>query len=374
MEPIRVLHVVASMDKGGLESRLMDIIRNVDTNRVIIDVYTNSHEQGYFDNEIELYGGRVFYSSSNSMFHLLRKVLDFKRFLKNHKEYSIVHVHRNELSTLYCAGASMAGVPVRIAHSRGANIQLSLSRLFKDIIKLPLKKYATNYFAVSVPAAIRLFGKRSYAQGQVMIWPNAIDCRKFVYNPEVRTRIRTQLGLENAFVIIHVGNFTIPKNHDFLLYVFRELKKKEQTAKLVLVGGGKSERYLTKAASLGITDSVLFLGSRSDVDELLQAGDVFVFPSLHEGFPGAVLEAQAAGLPCVISNSITSEVCLLSTTKQLPLSASPDRWAQEILLMKDSVRKDTYDAIVQAGYDVVSLSEKLTMFYETSIGKERTCE
>ena len=370
MGPIRVLYVVTIMNKGGLESRIMDIIRNVDVNRVKIDIYTNRQEEGYFDKEIKKRGGKIYYNPPISIFCLQKKILEFYKFLNEHKEYSIIHVHQNELSTLFCMAARKANTPVRIAHSRGANTQISLSKFVKDIIKLPLKKYATDFFAVSKPAAIKLFGKSSYKKGQVEIWPNAIDCKRFTYNPRIRDQIRSELNLGNAFTIIHVGNFTTAKNHDFLLQIFKALKKREPLAKLVLIGGGELKQYIDKTAKLELTDSVLFLGSRSNVHDLLQVGDVFVFPSLYEGFPGAVLEAQASGLPCIISDTITSEVCLLPITKQLSLSMKPNEWVNAILSYKNFEREDTYDTIAAAGYDIVSLTEQLTNFYEKSINKE----
>ena len=321
-------------------------------------------DAGFFDEEIKAKGGRVYYSSPLTLLNIWRKRREFTDFLQRHREYKIIHVQMNEWSTVFCHAAKDAGVPVRIAHSRGANKQLSVSRLIKDFIKLPIKKYATDYFAVSIPAAVKLFGKNAYKNGIVKIWPNAIDCKKFSYSDEKRKEIREKLMLDDAFTMVHVGNFTPAKNHSFLLRIFARLKQMEPNAKLMLIGGGDSSTCKEEAIEIGVKDSTIFLGVRSDVNDLLQACDCFVFPSLHEGFPGAVLEAQASGLPCVISDVITEEVCLLPSTVRLPLSHDAEYWMRRILDAKqDYPRESAAIYVANQGYDVIQLSGKLTEFY-----------
>lgn len=364
MNKIKVLVIVTQMNCGGLENRLMDILRHIDS--IQIDVYTNRMNEGYFDNEIRELGSRVYYSSPISIYNINNKVNEFKKFLLIHKEYKIVHSYMNEWSFIFCKGAYLAGVKTRIAHSRGANVRFNLASLIKRIIKFSIKKYATDYWAVSIPAAKYLFGTTLYNKGKIVILPNAINCLPYRYDNDKRLKFRYQNKLDRKFVILHVGNFTVPKNHKYLIRVFFEISKKEPLAKLLLVGGGDHSMIKKDVQHLQLEEKVFFLGQRFDVPNIMQGSDVFIFPSLHEGFPGAVLEAQAAGLPCLISDTITDEVCLLPTTKQLSITIEPNIWAEEALKLKAYERRDTYDAIIKSGYDIQNLIRKLTEFYENS--------
>lgn len=180
----------------------------------------------------------------------------------------------------------------------------------------------------------------------------------------VLEKMRKKLALGNKFTLIHVGNFTEAKTHEFLIDIFGEVKKKDSTSILLLVGGDHS-RLVEKAAEKNLSKSIKYLGSHNDVPDLLQAGDVFVFHSLYEGLPGVVLEAQASGLPCLISDTITDEVCLLLTTEQVSLSESAEEWAKNILEIRKVIRTDTYDEMSKAGYNIKSLVDNLTKMYET---------
>jgi glycosyltransferase involved in cell wall biosynthesis len=200
--------------------------------------------------------------------------------------------------------------------------------------------------------------------GSVRVLPNAIDCEKFAFNPVRRDQIRKQLSLGNALTLIHVGNLRPEKNHKFLLQVFGEVLKIIPDARLLLVGEDYVDGLVQREAEKGgIIDSISFLGSCSNVSDLLQASDVFVFPSLYEGFPGAVLEAQANGLPCIISESITREIHVLPTTRDFPLSISPYKWALEIVNSKSQNRKEAAKLVAEAGYDISSYSSYMTNLY-----------
>ncbi len=361
---IRILNIVTIMNRAGLESRLMDIYRNIDRQRIQFDFYTNRMQEGEFDNEIKELGGRVYYSSQIYPGRESSKVKEFHSFLTRNPEYRIIHAHVNEWSVLFCKVAMRAGVPVRIAHSRGANKSLSLGTLYKDILRLPIKKYATHYFAVSKEAGEHLFGKRAVDNGSVLVWPNAIDTERFRIDLGIRQTVRKDLGLKDEVLIMHVGNLSPVKNHLFLLHVFKEIKLAIPSAKLVMIGEG-SQRGIIENWILNnsLSNSVYLLGNRSDVPHLLQAGDLFIFPSYHEGFPGAVLEAETSGLPCLISDTITDEVVLTDRVKQLSLRLSPKEWASFALKSIQERRTDCVDLVKSAGYDIHRLVERLEAFY-----------
>lgn len=367
---VKVLAVVCQMNRGGLESRLMDIIRHMDYRRVCIDIFSYREEPGIMDEEITSLGGTVYYNPPLTLKNMFQYVHYFENFLKRHPEYRIVHAHQDAWSSVFCKGAYLANVPIRIAHSRTAISNLSLENMAKNVIKLPVRKYATHYFAVSELAAVWLFGKKNVRRGKVQVWKNAIDCEKFRFDKEKRKEVRKQLGIENQIVLLHVGNFTPPKNQIYLLEVLKQLLEKRKNYFLIYIGGetgaGLQELTRRKANEMGISDKVQFLGNRSDVNELLQAADIFCFPSIFEGLPGAVLEAQAAGLPCIISQSITAEVKVLDSLRYLPLKNQEFLWAEEIEKSLYITRYDTYQEMVDAGFDIKQLTNDLMEFYETT--------
>jgi len=325
---------------------------------------------GEYDEEIKNLGCKIYYNRQLTIANSRTYIAYFCNFLKKHAEYKIVHAYQDAWCSVFCKGAYLAGVPVRIAHSRTAISSVTVKNICKNIIKLPCRKYATHYFAVSDKAGKWLFGEKLYRQGKVELWKNAIDAQQFRFNERVRKEVRKELNLSGRqLALIHVGNFTSPKNHSFLIDVFQELVKVLPESVLILVGGDTLvEKNMAavreKVQEKGLTDKVLFLGNRNDVNRLLQAGDVFVFPSIFEGFPGAVLEAQAAGLPCIISSSITEEVKLLDTTRMLSLKAPLKSWVSAICRAKKEKRRDTYEEITAQGFDIHELVKELMIFYE----------
>ena len=365
---VKVLVIVCQMNRGGLESRLMDIIRHNDYQRVCIDVFSYRETPGIMDDEIISYGGKIYYNPPLSFKNMFWYVHYFQKFLEMHPEYKIVHAHQDAWCSVFCKGAYLAGVPVRIAHSRTAISKITVENIVKNVIKLPTRKYATHYFAVSALAGEWLFGKKNVANGKVRIWKNAINCESYRYDIEKRKKVRADLEVEDKTVLMHVGNFTPPKNQMYLLNVLKSLLERKKEYVLIFVGGetaaGLQEKVRTKTRDLGIEKSVKFLGSRSDINELLQGADVFCFPSFFEGMPGAVLEAQAAGLPCVISKTITEEVKVLNSTKMLPLKNSVNLWVEAIEQSSDISRHDTYEEMVNAGFDIKQMTNELMKFYE----------
>lgn len=366
-EPIYVLVVVSQMNRGGLESRLMDIIRNLDFSRVQMDIYTYRLEPGLMDEEAKSYGCKIYYNKPLTPKNMFGYVHYFAKFLREHPEYKIVHAHQDAWCSVFCKGAKLANVPIRIAHSRTAISSMSVSDTVKNIIRIPTRKYATHFFAVSDLAGEWLFGKKNMKRGRVEIWPNAIECQKYKFNEEKRGEKRKELKVEDKLVILHVGNFTPPKNHERILKIFKTISSRRSDAVLILAGREDNPNIRILAKEMQLEDKVLFLGTRTDINELLWAADVFLFPSVFEGMPGAVIEAQASGLPCVISNAITREVCITPLVRQLSLKRSDEEWASTVLKAQKTGRMDTLDLMKKAGYDIETLVEELTRFYESVI-------
>lgn len=360
--PVRILHVVYILNRGGMESRLIDLFRELDKSRFQFDFYVESGKHGAYEEEVERLGGRIFYPNKKEK-HRIPCLTAWRQFLIAHKEYQIIYAY-NQWAGWYLREAKRCGVPHRIASSRTSLQTFSLKNLYKNLVKQNINHYATDRFAVSKKAAIWLFGKRMVEEQMVNIWPNAIDTERYRFSQATRDSVRNELGLTDELVVIHIGNLRFEKNHPFLLEVFAKLRESYQNAQLILVGGGKIDILQARIDSLGIHDSIHYLGIRSDVSRLLQAGDLFIFPSLYEGFPGAVLEAEASGLRCLISNSITEEIDLTNHIRRLPLSAGAARWAEEVERIPYCERSKACEEIRAAGYDVRDLVLRTEAFFQ----------
>lgn len=368
MEPMRILHIVHTLNRGGMESRIMDMYRNLDRTKIQYDFYIESGENGLFDAEVKSLGGRLFYSKKQFGPNI-PNFGRFRNFILNHPEIKVVFAY-NQWAGFYLKQAKKAGVLYRIAGSMTSLQTVSIKNGLKNLVKKNVNKYANYRFAVSQKAAYWLFGEEATNSEDVHIWPNAIDTMKYAFSDSIRNEMRDKLGLEDAYVIMHVGNIRFEKNHAYLLQIFAEIKKTHKNAKLVLAGGGDFASLKPDVDKLGICEDVIHLGVRSDVPQLLQAADAFVFPSLYEGFPGAVLEAEAAGANCLISDSITDEVLLTTNIKSMSLAEPPIKWANALDSITSVDRHESWKVIKDAGYDVNDLVRKQDELVEWCLKEE----
>lgn len=357
--PLRVLQVVTYMGRGGLETMIMNYYRRMDRSLVQFDFLVHRDFRADYDDEIEALGGRIFriprlvpWSGS------YKKALD--TFFKTHPEYKIVHVHQDCLSGVILKAAKQNGIPVRIAHSHSSSQDKNLKYLIKLYYKRQIPRNATKLFACGKEAGDWMFRGASYR-----VINNAVDTAKYTYSPEMRNQMRKQLGIRpDAPVIGHVGRFDAVKNHTFLLDCFLQIRKQRDDAILLLVGdGGLRQQIQEKAMACGLADSVIFTGLRRDVPELMQAMDVFVFPSLYEGIPLTLIEAQAAGLPCLVSDGVPRECAKTDLVVRCKLKDGASIWTEKILQMLHIARRDTGAQIAQAGYDLKENAMWLQNFY-----------
>lgn len=357
-KPIRILHVVTYMGRGGLETMLMNYYRHIDRDLVQFDFLTHRDFRADYDDEIESIGGKIFHLPRLVPWSpSYRKALD--KFFSEHTEYQIVHVHQDCLSSVILKAAMRHGVPVRIAHSHNSNQDKNLKYLIKLYYRRQIPQYATHLFACGQEAGCWMFRGAPF-----QILNNAIDTRLYQYNPEFANQIRGELGIPtNSFVIGHVGRFSHQKNHVFLLDIFAAVLKRREKAVLLLVGDGSLRPEIEKrVCTLGISGKVIFTGVRSDVPALMQAMDVFVFPSLYEGLGIVAVEAQAAGLPSFLSMGVPSAACITNNVWRLSLNDSPEVWAEHIL-GQIRERTDTYETVVASGFDIVENARWLQNFY-----------
>lgn len=363
--PIRVLHIVTTMNRGGLETMLMNYYRHVDRTKVQFDFLVHRAFEADYDSEILSLGGKIYHVSRLNPFNpSYYKELD--DFFKNHKKYKVVHVHQDCLSSIALKVAKKNHVPMRIAHSHNANQDRNIKFLIKKHYMKSIPKFATELFACGKHAGDWMFRGEKY-----IVLKNAIDKDNFKYNLDVRNRIRKELKLQKNIVLGHVGRFNPQKNHEYLIDIFHKVHRLNIHTKLMLIGSGDlEEKIKEKVLTLGLKDDVLFLGNRSDVNELLQAMDVFVFPSHYEGLPVTLVEAQAAGLPIVKSTSISEQCSITPNVTSLPLNSDCTIWAQKILDICNSFeRKDTSTYIVDNGYDISSNAKWLEGFYLEEVKK-----
>lgn len=346
-EPARVLHIVTNMSYGGLENLLMNYYRCIDRSKFQFDFLTHVDIHQDFEEEIAALGGRLYrLSRLNPLSPGYLKELT--GFFRAHPEYKIVHSHLNCMSAVPLRAAMRCGVPVRIAHAHTSSLNRNLKMFLKLLYRPLIPCYATALFACGEKAGDWMFGGKPYT-----IMRNAIDAAAFRFDPEVSHRVRQELGIGSSFVVGHVGQFRTEKNHLFLIDVFAELLNRCPDSCLMLVGKGSMlEPAKQKADSLGIGDKILFLGARADIPELMQAMDVFVLPSLYEGLPVTMVEAQAAGLPCVISDRVPGDCKLTEFIDQVSLESPVSQWADVISHYRDHIRRENYDLISEAGFDI----------------------
>lgn len=356
---IRILHVVTYMGRGGLETMIMNYYRRMDRTKVQFDFLVHRDFRADYDDEIERLGGRIYRIGRLIPWsRAYQRALD--AFFDAHPEYRVVHVHQDCLSAVILKAAKKHGVPVRIAHSHNSSQDRNLKYLIKLYYKRQIPRYATALFACGKDAGDWMFGGTPYT-----IVNNAIDAAQYRYRQARANQARQALGIaEDAFVVGHVGRFSPVKNHAFLLEVFGELCRADGNAVLLLVGDGELRSVIEdKAKAMGLEDRVLFTGVRSDVCDLMQAMDVFVFPSLYEGLPVSLVEAQAAGLPCVISEDVPEACMLTDLVQKVSLKESARQWAERILTARATLRRDRFDEIASSGFDIVSNAAWLQQYY-----------
>ena len=357
--PIRILHIVTYMGRGGLETMLMNYYRKIDRSRVQFDFLVHRDFEADYDAEILSLGGKI---------HRLPQLNPFSKayltaldhFFASHTEYRIVHCHLDCMAGIPLKYAKKHGVPVRIAHSHSSNQTKDLKYPMKLYFKRNIRKFATDLFACSAEAGKWMFGTANFR-----VLNNAIDAADYAFDAEVRAEVRKEFGIaDDAFVIGHVGRFAPPKNHSFLAEVLAEAVKTNENATGLLVGDGELRSATEeKIKDLGIAEHVVFTGVRSDVNRLLQAMDVFVFPSIYEGLPVSLVEAQAAGLPCLISDKVPIECKKTELVTQIPLTLGAAGWAEAVLEASRQPRGSTLEAIKAAGFDIEENAAFLTNFY-----------
>lgn len=350
------------MNAGGAETFLMKLYRAIDKKKYQFDFLVSVKEKGFYDDEIIKLGGKILYTPPKSK-HPIDNLVTSYKIAKKGNYNAALRMTSHSLGTIDLLVAKLAGVKTIILRSTNAGSTGGRFSFFLHNLFFFLPKYVpTVKLAPSELAAEYLFGKDSVRHGEVQILKNAIPLTIFKFSSATRFLKRQELQLADNFIVGHVGRFNQQKNHTFLLQIFAKYTKINPKAKLLLVGQGELEVAMHQlAVEFGIADKVIFAGIRKDVPELLMAMDVLVFPSFFEGMPNVVIEAQTTGLPCLISENITTEAVLNDNVKQLPITDEKlwVQYLQRVASIETTNKREQYCSCVgNAGYDINRICAK----------------
>ena len=356
----RLLCIVSSLNQGGAETFLMKLYRNIDRENYQFDFCLMSDIIGKYEDEVLSLGGKLYRVTPKSQ-NPLKCFLSLRKIVKENDYKYVMVVNEHSLSVIDLIAAKSGGAKKLVMRSSNADSESETSRILHKMFAFLPHNVPNVMIAPSTKAARYTFGKKNVESGKVSIVKNGLPVDDFVFDASEREAVRKELNIENNFVVGHVGRFQKQKNHKFLVEIFKEILKKNENARLVLVGGNGDlmEDTKNRVRELGIEDKVLFLGNRTDVPKLLSAFDVLVFPSFFEGMPNVVIESQAASLPCVISDTITDEADITGMVEYYSLEKTAEEWAEKALLQAGKFeRKNLKEEFYKNGYAIKTVVEK----------------
>lgn len=363
---IRILHIVHTMECGGIETMLMNIYRKIDRQDIQFDFLVNGTKNNYYTNEIEKLGGRVL-NVTPKRESLTKNYRETINTIKN-GNYDVVHIHQDSMIAfaLYCA--KKAGIKNIITHAHTTSANGLHRQILAKIGRTYINRNASLKLACSNAAAKWIYGEKVE---NYIIFKNAIDAKKFIYSEVNNKQNRESLGIsDDSFVIGTCGRFSIEKNQIFLVKIFNEIKRINSNSKLILIGDGSEKENITQLCKeLGVIEDVIFPGMVENVEFYYNILDAFVLPSFFEGLPLVGIEAQAAGVNCFFSDGVTKEISVTEQTKFMSLDKSAYEWAYEIVNTA-RIRKNNYESIRKAGYDVGENVKFLENTYKSFLNQE----
>lgn len=361
MEPKRILQVVNSMNRGGAEAFIMNLYRRIDKSKVQFDFLVHIDGKSAFEDEILALGGRVFHAPKYKLYNHFAYCQWLKSFFSSHPEIKVVHGHQYNTASVYLGVAKKMG-RVTIAHSHNASNGTGLIAYIKTLMHNNINEVADYKLACSSDAGNWLYGQH----GGYFVVPNAIDTTVFRFDSTKRQQKRNELNLNSSdFVIGNVARFYPVKNHSYIIDIFEDFTTKHPNSRLVLVGEGPLlDDIKKKVEEKNISGKVSFLGLRSDINELMMAMDVLLMPSLHEGLPVTMVEAQAACLPCVISDYVSKDATIIDElVKSCSLGDSIETWINAIESYYTHNRYDCAREIIEKGFDASDIAQKMEKLY-----------
>jgi len=369
---IRVLQMIGSLNIGGSQAMILNLYEAIDRTKVQFDFILDEPTQRELADRVIQLGGKIYEMPKFTGKNYFEVKRAWKSFFAEHPEYKILHSHVRSYASIYFPIARKYGVAT-IIHSHSTSNGSGLKSLAKAMLQRPIRHMADYLFACSSASGQWLYGKKVISKTNFKVIPNCIDISRFSFSDEKRAIGRQQLQINSDdFVVGHVGRFHPVKNHKFLVDIFAEICKEQPNAKLLLIGDGELlDDIHSYCANMGLADKVIFTGSQLDTSRYYSVMDVFVFPSLWEGVPVSVVEAQAAGVKCYISDTITKDVCCTDLVRIKRLSESAVEWAQEILNSQDSTERLCGKTTLKqlALFDSQQVAKVLCKFYQNTAQK-----
>lgn len=359
----RVLHVMAGADAGGISTVVLNYYRYLNRDKIHFDIAVTTDAVGQNGERFKQLGSKIYFlplksnglkAFENALYDLLIK-----------ERFDAVHIHENETSYIALRVAKKAGIPCRVAHSHTSSPYVSFKSELRRLSGCWLNyHYATKVIGCGKLAGERVFGKINMKRPKALVLPNAIETEKFTFNPQIRNAVRKQLDVEQKLVFGMVGRLSEEKNYFFAIELLKKLHNEFPNSVLLIAGNGpEEEKIRSEINKSNMKDCVRLLGRRGDVERLYQAFDIFLLPSLHEGFPVAAVEAMASGLPVLMSNTITDELKFGSAVRYLPLS-DMELWVKAVMeFSADNFREKRTDEIKENGLDIKKTAEILEKIY-----------
>lgn len=347
-DKIKVLHYIPGFKFGGIESRMLDILKRIDKSKFQFDFMILTNIENSLIDEIEKYGGRVYTIAAFTPKTIFRHIKEMEELI-DRKKYDIIHCHSNSTGFILLRYAKKKGIKGRILHARTSSFKGSSLIPVRELMKKLSINYSNKYLAVSHTA-----GKWFFGNAEFEVIPNSIELEKYVFSISDRESVREYYNIKDEIIFGHVGRNTYAKNHKFLFEIFSEIIKERPNSKLMLVGVDYDDENLVKyAKELGILDKIIMCGFQEDVSKFYSAMDALIFPSFYEGLPGTLIEAQVSGLGCYCSDVITNEVSLTDNIRFMKLDESSKHWAEEILFsLNRENRKSHVEEIENKGYSL----------------------
>ena len=341
----------------------MALYRAIDRNNVQFDFVIDSDKVNVFGEEIQQLGGRIFHfpKFNGKNYSQVRSFWD--KFFTEHPEYKVLHSHVRSYASLYIPIAKKHGVKT-IIHSHNTSNGQGLEAIGKKILQYPLRFQADYFFGCSEIAGQWLFGEKIVSSDRYFMLKNAVDLERFSYRQKIRDTVRQELEVDEKTLLVgHVGRMHPQKNHRFLINFFAQIAESRDNVKLLLLGDGELREEISKQIQeMGLQERVLMLGLRKNVEAYFSAMDCLVLPSVHEGLPVVIVEAQASGLPCLVSDTVTKEVQLSELVRYLPIDGGEAPWVDAVLSLAP-VREDVSEKIRNSGFCIKASSRWLCDFY-----------
>lgn len=366
---IRILQMIGSLTLGGSQSMIMNLYHYVDRSKIQFDFILDHPDELYLADEIKRLGGKIYFMPAFTGKNFIQIRTAWNQFFHFHSEYRILHSHVRSYASIYLPIAKKHGL-ITVIHSHSTSNGTGIQAVVKKILQYPLRYEADYFFGCSRLSGEWLFGSRVVNSNKYKTVKNAINVRKYMFDIDKRIKVQKKLGIsEKNIVFGHVGRYHEAKNYPFLIDLFAKIRLRWENAKLILVGDGSLRNVIEdRIKEYRLEEDVLLLGMRNDICLLMQAMDVFLFPSKWEGLPITLVEAQASGLPCFVSDQITKEIGISELIQYLPINSGMEVW-ENAIYKADLSRKDVIFDIVRAGFDIRESGKWFTQFY-TKIARE----